>query len=84
MEDAAMGTPQENKNMVKRTIVISVGMSFFMSVGMSFVMTAANMGFSELFVGAWLRGVGIGFLASLPLSFLIPALMGKLCDKLFG
>jgi hypothetical protein len=79
-----MNMPDGNRNRVKRTIVMAVGMSVFMSFGMAFVMTAVNVGFSEVFIGAWMKGFGIGFCASLPLAFLIPALMGKLCDKLFG
>ncbi|MDR1362853.1 MAG: DUF2798 domain-containing protein [Spirochaetaceae bacterium] len=71
------------KTAVKRNIVMALGMCVFMSVFMSFVMTTVSIGFSEIFVAAWLKGVAIGFCVALPLSFLIPMLMTRVCDKLF-
>jgi hypothetical protein len=75
---------QINKTAVKRNIIVSLGMCVCMSVFMSFVMTAVSIGFSEIFIPAWLKGVIIGFCVALPLSFLIPMLMNRLCDRLFS
>jgi hypothetical protein len=72
-----------DKTTIKRNIIVSLGMCVFMSVLMSFVMTLVSIGFSDEFIPAWLKGVAIGFCVALPLSFLIPILMNKLCDKLF-
>jgi hypothetical protein len=47
-------------------------------------MVAINMGFTDGFMKAWLVGSGIGFLVALPISFLVPMLVEKICDKLFG
>jgi hypothetical protein len=47
-------------------------------------MVAINNGFNENFIKAWLIGSGIGFLVALPISFLVPVLVEKLSDKLFG
>jgi hypothetical protein len=47
-------------------------------------MVAINMGFTEGFIRAWLIGSGIGFLVALPIAFVVPMLVEKICDKLFG
>jgi hypothetical protein len=47
-------------------------------------MIAINLGFTDGFVRAWLVGSGIGFLVALPISFIVPLLVEKACDRLFG
>jgi hypothetical protein len=44
-------------------------------------MTAINVGFNSHFLKAWVSGWGIGFLVSLPLSFLVPPLLQKIMHK---
>jgi hypothetical protein len=74
----------EKKNMFKRSLIMSLGMCVCMSVTMSLVMTLVNAGFSENFFSIWLRAWGVGFCVALPLSFLVPKLMKRICDKLFN
>jgi hypothetical protein len=58
-------------------------MSVIMSLGMSLAMTLMNVGINEpFFIKAWLSGSGIGFLVSLPLSFLIPPTLQKMMAAL--
>jgi hypothetical protein len=49
---------------------------------MSFAMTIVNVGINNYFLKAWLTGWGIGFLASLPFSCLIPPLVQKIMKML--
>jgi hypothetical protein len=57
-------------------------MAFIMSMCMSFVMTVINVGLSGALLKPWLIGWGIGFLTSLPLSFLLPPLLQKMMKAL--
>jgi hypothetical protein len=53
-----------------------------MSTAMSAVMVIINVGLNDHFFEAWLPSFGIGFLASLPFSFFLPALIQRLMAKL--
>jgi hypothetical protein len=57
-------------------------MAIIMSMFVSFSMTIINVGFDANFVDMWMGGWAIGFLASLPLSFLLPPLLQKLMERL--
>jgi hypothetical protein len=57
-------------------------MALVMSFCMAFVMTAVNVGFGSSFITPWLKGAGVGFVVSLPLSFFLPPLLQKIMKKL--
>ncbi len=50
-------------------ILFSVFMSIFMSVPMSFVMTAVNVGFTSIFIKAFLGSTVIGKIVAIPVAF---------------
>lgn len=52
-------------------------LSLILSLVMSFTMVAINLGFSEHFIGAWLRVWGIGFLIGFPTALLISPVVRK-------
>jgi hypothetical protein len=57
-------------------------MAFIMSMCMAFVMTVINIGFGGNFLVLWLKGWGIGFVVSLPLSFFLPPFLQKIIKRL--
>lgn len=65
-------------------LVFSTLVALFMSFFMSFFMTLINVGFSDIFVKAWLNSFPIGFAIALPVSlFFIPKIRGFV-EKLFN
>jgi Protein of unknown function (DUF2798). len=68
--------------MNRKKVFIALCMALFMSFFMSFVMSAANAGFVPHFLNIWLRSWLIGFLAALPLAFILPPAIQKLAVKL--
>lgn len=53
-------------------------MSIFMSIPMSFVMTAVNVGFTDIFVRAFLGSAVIGTIVAIPVAFLAMPVAQKL------
>jgi hypothetical protein len=67
---------------VRQILFFGFCMATIMSMCMSLVMTAINVGFNHDFFRPWLMGWGFGFLASLPLSFILPPLLQKIMHAL--
>jgi len=61
-------------------------LGFFIAMGMSFVMsfamTATNIGFTDLFIFAWLRGWFIGLLVGFPATAIIVPASRRLVQRL--
>lgn len=53
-------------------------LSIFMSVPMSFVMTVVNVGFTDIFLKAFLGSAVIGTIVAIPVAFLAMPLANKL------
>lgn len=66
----------------RQRIFQGVLMALFMSLSMSTFMTILNVGLGSYFFQAWLRGWGIGFIVSLPLTFLLPPFIQWLIKKI--
>jgi hypothetical protein len=49
---------------------------------MSLAMSIINVGINDYFIAAWMEGWLIGFVVSLPLSFVIPPLLQKVIRDL--
>lgn len=64
--------------MITFSLLMGLGMSFFMS----FVMTAVNVGFPPVFVQLWMKSWAVGFLASLPAALTLPPLIHKFLARI--
>lgn len=64
--------------MLMFSLLMGLGMSFFMS----FVMTAVNIGFPPVFVQLWMKSWGVGFVASLPAALTLPPLIHKFLKRI--
>ncbi|AQS53609.1 hypothetical protein BW727_101242 [Jeotgalibaca dankookensis] len=62
--------------MIVFSLLMGVGMSFFMS----FVMTVVNAGFPPMFFQIWMRSWLVGFFASLIPALGLPPLINKFLD----
>jgi hypothetical protein len=67
---------------VRQIVFNGLSMAVIMSVCMSLAMAIINVGFGPHFMTAWLTGTGIGFVVSLPLSFIMPPLLMKIMARL--
>lgn len=69
--------------MTKRQKILQpILMSLGMAAWMGFVMTAAHTGFTPALWTEWLKAFPLGFVASLPPSYLLPPLIQNWMDKL--
>jgi hypothetical protein len=66
----------------RQVLFFGISMAMAMSLCMSFAMTAINIGFGSNFISTCLSAWGIGFVVSLPFSFLVPPLIQKLMRRL--
>ena len=68
--------------MNKKQQLVSRGMTIFiLTFCMSLVLSLINIGWSELFIQAWLKAWLIAFVVATPLSFLIPIATNKLVQR---
>lgn len=61
-------------------------MGLCMAIGMSFVMslfmTLVNAGLQERFIGMWMRSWGLGLVAAIPTSLILPKFISKIVDRI--
>ena len=50
----------------------------------SYTLIYLNMGFSEKFLGIWLKSWGISYLIVIPTNLIIGPIIQKLVDKIFS
>lgn len=66
---------------VKYRILAALVTSLLISMGMSFIMALLNFGIADGFLGVWFKGWGIGFIVSMPLSYLLPPIVQRFLNK---
>ena len=66
---------------IKIRILAALLTSFCISLVISFVMVLVNFGFGPTFLSAWLKGLIIGFVVSIPLSYFLPQLIQDVLQK---
>ena len=69
---------------MKRKIAFALIMGGITTAIISFTLILINVGFSEKFLGIWLKSWGIAYLVAIPTILIIGPIIQKLVDKVFG
>ncbi len=69
---------------MKQKIIFALIMGSVTTAIISYTLIYLNMGFSEKFLGIWLKSWGISYLIVIPTILIIGPIIQKLVDKIFG
>ncbi|HQR20427.1 MAG TPA: DUF2798 domain-containing protein [Burkholderiaceae bacterium] len=72
------------KQQKKFHLVFSLLMGAMMILLMTFVITAVNVGFSETFIGSWMKAFAIAYVVGVPVIFFLAPVARKLTTRLVG
>lgn len=69
---------------MKQKIIFVLIMGSVTTAIISYTLIYLNIGFSEKFLGVWLKSWGISYLIVIPVILIIGPIIQKLVDKMFG
>jgi hypothetical protein len=69
---------------MKQKIAFALIMGSVTTAIISFTLIFINVGFSEKFLGIWLKSWGIAYLVVIPAILIIGPIIQKLVDKIFA
>jgi hypothetical protein len=69
---------------MKQKIAFTLIMGYITTAIISFTLILINAGFSEKFLGIWLKSWGIAYLAVIPTILIISPIIQKLVNELCG